>query len=211
MMNKRKNTLVFLAGILLSLAVCSPAAANRKNEITIAVPAELMAQMINDALPVEIEKRQEISGAIWLESIDELKLEAGKASFFARIRGKDLAYTGKIGKTPMTLDFGNANLAFNCDAALRYDKQTHLLFVKPEVVVEQTENESLSVLIAALVNGQEFPLEIEKIRPLSAKLGGDTLTLDMDVSNIYALKDILIIAIKPTVKKSSVSTSEQKR
>lgn len=208
-MKQTKNRLLFLAGILSFLAFCSLASANKKSEITIAVPAELMAQIINDALPIEIEKKKEISGAIWLESIDKLKLENDKISFFMKMRGEDVEYTGKIGKTPMVLSFGNANLAFNCDAALRYDRKRNLLYVKPEIIAEETENESLSVLLAALVSGQEFPLEIQKIKPMIAKLGNDTLTLNMNISNIYTLKDILIIAIKPTVTKTPGSKSKQ--
>jgi hypothetical protein len=109
----------------------------------------------------------------------------------------------------MVLSFGNANLAFNCDAALRYDRKKKLLFVKPEIIAEETENESLSVLLATLVSGQEFPIEIQRIKPMITKLGNNTLTLNMTISNIYTLKDILIIAIKPTVTKSPVSKSKQ--
>jgi len=209
MMKKVKNRWVLLAGILFFLAVCPLASANKKSEITIAVPVELMAQIIKDALPFEIEKNKQISGAIWLESIDKLKLENDKISFFMKLRGEDLEYTGKIGNTPMALSFGNANLAFNCDAALRYDKKMRLLYVKPEIIVEKTENESLSTLLATLVNGQEFPLEIQKIKPMIAELGNDTLTVNMNISNIYAMKDILIVAVQPTVSKTPGSKSKQ--
>ena len=208
MMKKSNNRLLILAVLLSMLILYSLAIANRKNEITIAVPAELMAKIINDALPIEIAKKKEISGAIWIQSIDKLKLGNDKISFFMKMHGEDVEYTGKIGKTPVVLSFGTIDLAFNCDTSLRYDSEENILYVKPEIITEETEQETLALLLAALVSGQEFPLEIQKLKPIIAKLGNAALTINMNISNIYTLNDVLIIGIKPTVTKSPGSKTE---
>jgi hypothetical protein len=167
-----------------------------------------MAQLINDTLPIEIVKKKEISGAIWIQSIDKLKLGNDKISFFMKMHGEDVEYTGKIGKTPVVLSFGTIDLAFNCYTSLRYDSEESILYVKPEIIAEETEKETLALLLAALVSGQEFPLEIQKLKPIIAKLGNAALTINMNISNIYTLNDVLIIGIKPTVTKSPGSKTE---
>lgn len=203
-MLKNKVSHGFLVlGIVLSLFLfCSFVSADKGSEITITVPAELMGRMISQTLPVEVNKKKDISGAIWIESIDKLKLGHNKISFFMKMRGEDIAYTARIGETPVVLNLGNVSLALNCDAKLRYDRQRNVLYVKPEIISEKTGSESFSLLLNGLLGDEEIPLEIQKIRPFIAKLGNDTLTVNMNISNIYTMAEVLCIGIEPSVLKN---------
>ena len=80
----------------------------KKEEMTIAIPQELMTEFINDTLPIKIERKTSFSGVIWIESIDRLKLGNDKISFSVDMHGENIGYKRKIGKRPMELEFGDA-------------------------------------------------------------------------------------------------------
>ena len=174
----------------------------KKEEITIAFPAEVMAKVINDALPIGIANEKTFSGMIWIESIDGLKLGDDKVSFSIKIRGENLGYKGNIRETPLVLNFGDVKLAFDCDASIRYDPVKNILFVKPEINDEKPDGQIFVPLLAALTRGREFPVEIQKLEPFIAKFGNNLITINMDISNIHTLKNILLIGMTPTVRKS---------
>lgn len=201
-MKKANHSLLTLAVLLPILVSYSLAFANKKSEITISVPAKSITEIINKTLPIEITKKKDISGVIWIESIDKLKLGNNKISFFMKMRGENVAYTAKIGNTPLLLNFGNINLALNCDASLRYDRKKNILYVKPVIIQEEKGKEGLALLLNALAGGAEFPLEIQKLKPIIAKFGKDILTVNMKISNIYTSSGVLFIKIKPKVKKT---------
>jgi hypothetical protein len=55
-------------------------------------------------------------------------------------------------------------------------------------------------LLAALTRGREFPVEIQKIQPFIAEFSNNSITINMDISNIYMHKNMLFIGMTPTVK-----------
>lgn len=195
-------SLLTLAVLVVVLLLYSLAFADTKSEITVSIPAKSITEIINKTLPIEITNKKDISGVIWIESIDKLKLGNNKISFFMKMRGEDIAYTAKIGKTPMSLNFGNINLAVNCNASLRYDRKKNILYVKPVMIQEKKGKEGLAVLVNALAGGAEFPLEIQKLKPIIAKFGNDILTVNLKISDIHTLSGVLFIKIMPKAKKS---------
>ena len=173
-----------------------------KEEMTIAIPEELLVEFINDTLPVKITRKKSFSGVIWIESIDRLKLGNDKISFSMELRGENIAYKRKIGNKPVELNFGDVRLAFGCEAAIRYDGGRNILYVKPEIIQEKKEEQVLVPLLASLIEGREFPIEIQDLEPIITKIGDKSLTINMDISNIFTLNSILFIGIKPKVKEN---------
>jgi hypothetical protein len=174
----------------------------KKEEMTIAIPEELMTEFINDTLPIKIERKTSFSGVIWIESIDRLKLGNDKISFSIDMHGENIGYKKKIGKRPMELEFGDVRLSFECEASIRYDKERNILFVRPEVIQENTDEQVLVPLLATLIEGREFPIEIQKLESIVTKIGDKSLTIDMDISNIFTLDSILFIGIRPKVREN---------
>lgn len=173
-----------------------------KEEMTIAIPEELMVEFINDTLPVKITRKKSFSGVIWIESIDRLKLGNDKISFSMELRGENITYKRNIGKKPVEMQFGDVRLAFGCEAAIRYDKGRNILYVKPEINQEKTDEQVLVPLLASLIEGREFPIEIQKMEPIITKIGDKSLTINMDISNIFILNSILFIGITPKVNEN---------
>ena len=178
----------------------------KKEEMTIAIPQELMTEFINDTLPIKIERKTSFSGVIWIESIDRLKLGNDKISFSVDMHGENIGYKKKIGKRPIELELGDVRLSFACEASIRYDKERRILFVKPEIIRESTEDQVLVPLLAALTEGREFPIEIKELESIVTKIGDKSLTIDMEISNIFTLDSILFIGIKPKVKENGTSS-----
>ena len=174
----------------------------KKGEMTIAIPEELMTEFINDTLPIKIERKAAFSGVIWIESINRLKLGNDKISFSIDMHGENIGYKKKIGKRPMELEFGDVRLSFDCEASIRYDKEKNILFVRPEVIQENAEEQALVPLLATLLEGREFPIEIQKLESIVTKIGDKSLTIDMDISNIFTLDSILFIGIRPKVREN---------
>ena len=55
-------------------------------------------------------------------------------------------------------------------------------------------------LLAALIEGREFPIEIQELKPIVTKIGDKSLTINMEISSIFTLDSILFIGIRPKVK-----------
>jgi hypothetical protein len=175
------------------------AASDERNEITIVIPARVIAKFINDVLPIKISKGKKFSGVIWVKSVDKLQLEIDKASFSVNVHGEDITYTGKLGKLSTSLHFGTIDASFSCDASIRYDKEKNILYVRPKIVERGNRNKLLLPLLLQLID-KEYPVELQKLKPIITKFGDKSVTLDMDISNVYTVHDRLLIAVSPHVR-----------
>ena len=181
----------------------SSATTDKKNEITIVIPAKVVAKFINDVLPIEITRHKGFSGVIWVKSIDKLKLGINKVSFSVNMCGKNIKYTGKIGNLSTSLNFGNIDISFNCEASIRYDKEKNILYVRPKIMEKRNGNELLWPLLAALMNDKEYPVEIQKLKPIITEFSNKAVTINMDISDVYTVNNRLFIGIRPTLEKNS--------
>jgi hypothetical protein len=181
----------------------SPAMPDRKDEITVVIPAEVLARFANDVLPVEITREKKPSGVIWLQSIDGLKLGINTISCSLRIRGEDITYTGKIGDLPASVSLGSIDAILNCQASMRYDEEKQILYVKPTIMGDANRGDVLWPLLVALIGEREHPIELQKLKPIMAQFGKKSLTIGMDISRIYSADNRLFIGIRPRVKKGS--------
>ena len=188
--------------LLFCLSLCirySSAASDKKNEITIVIPARVIATFINDVLPIKISKGKKFSGAIWVKSVDKLQLEINKVSFSVTIYGEDIKYTGKIGKLSTSLSLGTIDTSFSCDASIRYDREKNILYIRPKIVERGNRNRLLLPLLLQVID-KEYPVEVQKLKPIITKFGDKSATIDMDISNVYTVHDRLLIAVRPRVR-----------
>jgi hypothetical protein len=106
---------------------------------------------------------------------------------------------------------GNVNLRHYWDALLRYDKSKKKLYLKPHVESPQ-DKESFSqgdVLIDTLLTALsdiEYPIDVTQIKPITTNLYNTELAINMNISDIYADNNMLIVEIIPTAQKKGGDT-----
>ena len=207
-----KKRFVIIITFILFFLLFSPAPAQVKNfkELTVVVPAESIAKFIEPLLPYSIDIGKNFSGSFWVKSIENIKITKNKVSFSAHIYGKDIEYSAKIGKQTANFKVGNVNLRNQWEASLRYDKAQKKLYIKPHVEGPQNkENFSQGdILIDTLFNALsdiEYPIDVSKIKPITAELYNTELKINTDVSDVYTDNNKLFIEIIPTAQKKGAN------
>lgn len=171
--------------------------------IAIHIPAKTIANVINDALPIQLTQGETLSG-LWIDSVENLILGKNKASISLKITGKDVKYTAKIGNQEVGLKVGELNIPIACDAFLRYDKQKKILFIKPQFRQNFVRNQSsdmadVAVQLLTLANGHEYPLEMRNIKPIMTQICNQALKINFELSDIYTSSGMLYISVIPSV------------
>ncbi len=205
MLGKMKRILILLTIAGCFLAFSGDAFAVKEGadgEATLVVPVEVLAGVIREALPLELETSESLKGRLWVRSVEKLYLGKNAVSFKARVQGKELAYIQKIGGYKAAVKFGEVDLAFDCSASLSFDRKRRVLVIKPRIHPAEKGNELLTPLLMALVNENEYLVEIEKLKPIETRLGKSPLVAHMDVSSITTLNNKLMIGITPRIEKS---------
>ena len=207
-MKAHRSILVGVVLCLSFLLVHSYAATDKDNEITIVIAARVLQGFINEVLPLEITTNKKVSGVLWIQSIEDLRLGLDKIWFTATIHGENIAYKGKIGGLPANLRFGAIDSTLNCEASIRYDSNKGLLYIRPKVVEEGKKGDFLWLLLVSILSGREYPVEVQELKPIAARFSKKTVEIDMDISNIYTTNDRLFIAMRPTVKATQMDKAK---
>ena len=176
------------------------------DEISIAIPRIVITNMIKAVLPLNLEKGQYFKGALWIQTIDHLKIGSDKVEFDMNIKGKNIKFETKLGHQALLMDIGNLTAAFSCNASLRYDAQRRLLYITPHILQIPNKNKANEMAanllqLLSLANGVEYPIEIQKFAPFITKIGSDQFNMDMDITNIYTENDKVFINGQPKLTK----------
>jgi len=197
---------------ILFFLLFSEASAQVKNfkELTVVVPAESIAKFIQPLLPYSINIGKNFSGSFWVKSIENIKIAKDRVSFSAHIYGKDIGYSAKIGKQTASFKVGNVNLRNQWEASLRYDKSKKKLYIKPHVEGPQNKQDFSQgdILIDTLFNALgdiEYPIDVNRIKPIAAELYDTELTINTDISDVYADNNKLFIEIIATAQKKGAN------
>lgn len=207
-MKAYRSILVGVVVCVSFLLVQAYASSDKHHEITIVIPARVLQGFIKEVLPVEITTSKELSGVLWVKSIEGLRLGLDKLWFTATIHGENIAYKGKIGGLPANLRFGALESTLNCKASIRYDTKKGLLYVGPKVVEEGKKRDILWLLLVSVLSEGEYPVEVQKLKPIAARFSNKTVEVEMDISNIYTTNDRLFIAMRPTVKATQIDQAK---
>jgi hypothetical protein len=190
----------------------SPAPAQVKNtkELTVVVPAESIAKFIQPLLPYSIDMGENFSGSFWVKSIENIKITKDGVSFSAHIYGKDIGYSAKIGKQTASFKVGDVNLRNHWEASLRYDKSKKKLYLKPHIESPKNKKDLSQgdILIDTLFNAlsdMEYPIDLNRIEPITIELYNTELTINIDISDVYSNNSKLFIEIIPTAQKKDPS------
>ena len=207
-----KKLLKITVTFILLVLLVSPAPAQVRNtkELTVVIPAESITKFIQPLLPYSIDMGEDFSGSFWVKSIENIKITKGGVSFSAHIYGKDIGYSAKIGKQTARFKVGDVNLRNHWEASLRYDKNKKTLYIKPHIESPKNKNDLSQgdILIDTLfdaLSDMEYPIDLNKIKPITAEIYNTELTIDTDISDVYSNHNKLFIEIIPIAKKKDPS------
>ena len=208
-MKKNKYLDIILICLLILVPFSSSyAQTGSPDEISIAIPRNVIINFIKAALPLKLENGPYLKGNVWIQSIDQVKITSNRIEFEMMIQGKDLKVETHLGKKVMFFDIGNLNTAFSCDASIRYDASKRLLYITPNILQKPNGNDtdqfSDSLLqMLSLANGTEYPVDIQEVQPFVTKIGEDYFNIDIDITNISTEKDTVLIRGLPKFKKTT--------
>ena len=208
----KKITLIKIIFILF-FVFFTQASAQVKNlkELTVVVPAESIVKFIQPLLPYRIDVGQNFSGSFWVKNIENIKIAKNRVSFSAHIYGQDVGYSAKIGKQTASFKVGNVNLRNHWDASFRYDRSKQKLYIKPHIEgpKNKTDFSQGDILIDTLFNAfsdLEYPIDVNRIKPITTALHDTELTINTEISDVYAINNKLFVEIIPTAQKKEVNT-----
>jgi hypothetical protein len=191
----------------------APAQVKNFKELTVVVPAESIAKFIQPLLPYNINIGENFSGSFWVQSIENIKIIRDRISFTAHIYGKDIVYTAKIGKQTASIKVGNVNLRNHWQASLRYDKSKNKLFIKPHIESPKNKKDFSQgdILIDTLFNALsdiEYPIDVNRIKPITTEIYDTEVTINTDISDVYADANRLFIEVIPAAQKKRATTQK---
>ena len=199
------NRCAFASIILLLLVSSSTAQVDSLKETTVVVPAESIARAIKPLLPYKIDLGENFLGSFFVKSVKNIRIEKGKILFSSLISGKDIKYATKIGEQVVNFVVGEVNLASRWEVSFKFDKTNKKLLLKPYLQDSKNEKEFsqgdalLNTLLTAF-SGIEYPIELNDLEPVKSEFYNQLLTVNTDVSDVYAANDKLFIELIPTVE-----------
>lgn len=199
-MNKR-IFLIFLI-FLVFLISSSPVTAN--DNITLNLPEKVIAQAITAMLPFNIDAdSKNIQGNITIINISGLALTKHHLACQLHLAGSNLVFLTEIAGHEIKLKVGAVEIDFKANAALRFDEEKQILYIKPVVkdvaASGDGKNGEIGQALIALLNGREFPISMQEIDPIIAEAGAKTVTISTRIADIQAEKDFLQFQLAPTI------------
>ncbi len=209
-MNPLKTWVMSLLFVLLTAtaSIASP----QQETITMNLPDSVLREAIHKILPLKFGVQSKtVLGAVSIDKIDKLQLLENKLSSHITLSGHKLNLVTKIGDHDIRLKIGTLTLNFQCDATIRFDAPSQTLYLKPVITEMQSANSKkadVAAALALLFNNREFPLQIEKLRPIMADTGNKILNISMDIVDIQLRPNILQLDITPRIAATNKVTTK---
>jgi hypothetical protein len=110
--------------------------------------------------------------------------------------------TAKIGKQVSSLSFGNVNLLNDWVSSFRFDADRKVLYIKPHlknqvVTKKASQKEILINTLFKVLSDIEYSIDLREINPITTEFLGKFLTINFEISNIYAVNNKLTVKFRP--------------
>ncbi len=192
-------TLLFLTLLTATTSFASPA----QEVITMSLPKNIIQEIIIKSLPLSTRiKSSALIGSVSIDKIKNLQLQQNKLSSHITLSGYDLNVVTSIGGHDLRMKIGSLTMGFQCDATIRFDAKKQTLYVKPVISKLQSTDKQKTDIASALVlllNNREFPVHIEKLKPIVTNTGSKLLNISMVVSDINIQSDRMVLSIIPQI------------
>lgn len=181
-----RSILLSLLFLFLTSAPALTAPGNRPMSITL--PDSLIKEIIQKTLPMDVPiQSKTILGSVSIDAIKDIQLHKDNLSGHVTLSGHKLNIVTTIAGHKLRMIIGSLTMGFQCDASVRFDAKSQTLFVKPVITDLQSSDKAkteVASLIAQLFNNREFPLRLDKLKPISADSGDKVLNIAMHVNGV---------------------------
>ena len=179
-------------------------AALDKQAISMTLPNSVVKDAIAKSLPLKFPiDSKTLLGSIAIDKIENLQFKKDKLSSHITLTGHKLNIVTSIAGHDLRMKIGSLTMGFQCDATVRFDSSSQTLFLKPVITDLQSTDETktnVASTIALLFNNQEFPLHIEKLKPIVADMGNKLLNISMNITSIEMHPDNLLLSLTPKIE-----------
>lgn len=201
-----------ITAVLIYVFFLAAAAQAKTGAMTVALPADVIKQSLQDILPLKLDQpNQYLEGILILTSIDKLLMGDNSAVVQGLILGKDLAVITQVGNQDLRIKVGNLYLPLTCDLFFRFDPKSKQLFVKPQIRNQPSGSAndmagSVASMLTAF-NNREYPVSLTSFQTLTAKVGNQDIFVNMVPVDIKVAKGQLIVKMLPKLRKSKAKTN----
>ena len=200
--------IVFVVMVVLLLVASSIAQVDNLKEMTVVMPAQSIARTIKPLLPYKIDLGKDFVGSFFIKSIENIRIKQNKILFNSLISGKNIKYATKFGKQVINIVVGDVNLPSNWEVSFKFDKTKNKLLVVPKLeeiknIEELSQGDGLLNTLLTAFSGVEYPIDLNKIKPIQSKFNKQLWILNMNISNVYTGKNKLFVEVKPAIQINS--------
>ncbi|MEA3466907.1 MAG: hypothetical protein U9R57_01625 [Thermodesulfobacteriota bacterium] len=200
-MNPIKSFITSLFLILLTGVLSF--AAPKQEVITMNLPASVIKDAIHKTLPLNFKiQSNTLLGSVSIDKIDNLQFQRNKLSSHITLSGHKLNLVTSIAGHDLRMKIGSLTMNFQCDATIRFDVPSQTLYLKPVITELQSTDApttDIASTIVLLFNNIEFPLQIEKLKPIVTDTGDKLLNISMNIASIELRPDSLLLSITPQI------------
>ncbi len=211
-MTKKANALILGIILLLTAVAAEPALGAATGAVTVMVPVEVIKTAFDRLLPLELTPIKQLSGKLWLKSVQQLKFGDNQASFLTAVHGKRIG----LNMGSLIVDIGTVNLSFHSLVKLRFDSARRILYIKPHVTQKNIQADKKSTgsdltQLLSVFNEVEYPIAMKALRPIVANTSSGKIFINMKISNIYTRKGMLYVELVPHFDKRPVKGKTTKK
>ncbi|MDR3090297.1 MAG: hypothetical protein LBU39_10850 [Desulfobulbaceae bacterium] len=195
--------IVFTFGLSMPPVTLQAASVKKAESIILRLPESVLAETIAAVTPFSFNSSAKmIEGVITVRGIHDLRLSANHLRARLDLAGSNLEVVTDLAGQKIRMKVGEVALAAEVLAELRFDGKRHILYVKP--LVDESQNvggNDVGRGLIALLNGREFPISMDDIEPFIAQVGGKTIAIATQVTDVRALPSMLELSLAPRIEK----------
>lgn len=193
-----------LSAVFILLTTAHPQTAQSGEPITLNFPQSVISEVITAALPLEVDATSKtLQGSITIISISDLQLSDNHLACRLHLAGNQLQFLTEVAGHEIRLKVGSVEIDFKADSELRFDPKQQTLFVKPTIkeltASKDAAGGDIGHALVSLLNGKEFPVNMQDMDPIIARTGAKTLTIKTRIADVKAKKKRLQIHLAPQI------------
>jgi hypothetical protein len=183
--------------------------------VSLTLPLATLHQALSSLLPLPIEQQKRNSnfrGTFVIDSISKLAVQQNVISLEGQLSGRNMAVNAQVGGQTIQIKLGQMVLPISCDIKLRYDRKRKTLFLRPTFYNQIGQQDPATAALKPLLDGlkKEYALPLDKLAPLTGKLGVTPIFVQLDPVDIRLNGDALVVQFLPLVGKIGPKKTRKK-
>lgn len=184
------------------------AAAEGKRFITMSFPDTVIADVLQQSLPLTFEGISDrMEGAITLVSLSRFHISDQKIYCHLHLKGNNLNLVTQVANQNLKLRLGSAVIDFDCTAQIRYDNQQQRLYIRLLADGidgnEAIKNGDIGKALVLFLNGREFGVKLRDLEPLLLEASNKIITIATRIIDIRPAQRALMVSLAPQVSSYS--------